>query len=106
MKILLILITIASIDFSSQTFAWGFKDDFQNDLCHVQNIDAASKQCKNGDVFLFRPQSWGNEQAPIVLSAIFCNYEHPIIYNVAGVSCIFTDARKKSWSSFGIGMDK
>ena len=104
MKTMYILLIIASIGLSSQTFAWGLKNDYQTELCLVQDGNAASKECKNGDVMLFLPPSFGNEQLPIGISAAFCDFEHPVVHNAGGVSCIFTDARKKNWNSLGIGV--
>jgi hypothetical protein len=105
MKIIYMILVTLSIGLSSQALAWGFRDDFQKNVCHVPDVATAAKKCKNGNVLLFRPQMWGNEQLPIVISAAFCNYESPIVHNASGVSCIFTDIRKDSWSSLGLGGD-
>ena len=105
MKFLILLLIAVSIGYNAQALAWGSKDDFQKNVCHVSDLEGAAKKCKNGNVLLFRPQMWGSEQLPIVISAAFCSYESPIVYNASGVSCIFTDLRKESWKSFGIGGD-
>jgi hypothetical protein len=95
-------IVLTALFISNQSIAIGFGGDFQGNVCHVKNGDEAAKNCENSDVILYQPSSFGNEQLPIIISAAFCDYEHPIVYNSSGVSCIFTDTRKNNWSAFGI----
>lgn len=81
--------------------AFGFGDDFQGRVCHVSDA-AGAKNCNNGDVLLYRPNIFGNEQLPLLIVAAFCDFGHPIVYNTGGVTCIFTDKRKSDWPAFGV----
>jgi hypothetical protein len=64
----------------------------QTKLC-VFSDDNGAKQCKSGETAFFSPQSWGNEQLPLNVAALYCDTNHQIIYNNAGVVCTFTDKR-------------
>ena len=98
----LIVFAVALICISGQVYALGFGGGFQSNICHVKDGDEAATKCESGDVILFQPSSFGNVQLPIIISSAFCDYEHPIVYNEGGVSCIFTDVRKNNWGDFGI----
>lgn len=69
----------------------------QDKLCAVQSGDDAKASCKEGQILLFRPARWGNEQLPITVSSVFCDFNHPIVWNNGGVSCVFTSRRLSAW---------
>ncbi len=60
--------------------------DFQNNL-----------YCKDGDIILFQPAQWGNEQLPLLAIYFLCNPNKPIHFNRAAVVCTY---QKKSESQF------
>jgi hypothetical protein len=64
----------------------------QSALC-VFSSDAQAKQCKPGELAYFSPDSWGNAQLPLNVIAAYCNTNHPIEFNHAGVVCTFTNKR-------------
>ncbi len=64
----------------------------QSKLCIFSN-DEDAKHCKPGELAMFRPDFWGNEQLPLNVAAIYCDFNHQVMYNVAGVICVFTDER-------------
>jgi hypothetical protein len=64
----------------------------QSKLCIFSDDDGA-KKCKNGETLFFSPQNWGNEQLPLNVAALYCDTNYQIMYNNAGVVCIFTDKR-------------
>lgn len=68
----------------------------QNEVCHVEEINEAVS-CKNDQVLMLTPSIYGNEQLPIYVAGLFCDFRHPIVASTAGVSCIFTDLRKEQW---------
>ncbi len=67
----------------------------QDSSCVFTQTDDAIKQCKNGQVAVFLPMQWGNDQLPVAAASSFCDYRFQIVQNNGGVSCIFTDARLK-----------
>lgn len=66
-------------------------------ICLVQNAQQAAKQCKNGQLMIFQPPTFGNEQFPVLITGLFCDFQSSISLTVGGVSCVFSDARKKDW---------
>jgi hypothetical protein len=64
----------------------------QSKLCVFSNNTQAAK-CKNGELAMFSPDSWGNDQLPLDVVASFCNTNHQVIYNKSGVVCEFTNKR-------------
>ena len=74
----------------------------QNKLCVAANGDEAKDKCKDGDVFMWQPSLFGNEQYPIMYIALMCDFRYQITYNNGGVSCIFTTKRSAQWQDFGI----
>ena len=64
----------------------------------VQNtMEELNKNAKNGDIVVFLPRNWGNEQLPIYFVNMFCNTNYQVIMNKAGVVCTYTDIRLKAW---------
>ena len=64
----------------------------QSKIC-VVNTDAEAKQCKDGEMILFKPGRWGNEQLPLNIAAAYCDFNHEVMFNNSGVICVFTDKR-------------
>lgn len=56
------------------------------------NNDEA-KKCKAGELAMFSPQVWGSEQLPLNVAAVYCDFNHEVMYTNAGVICVFTDKR-------------
>ncbi|MGB7651082.1 MAG: hypothetical protein WBL62_07815 [Gallionella sp.] len=67
----------------------------QDSACYFMDIDSAKTSCKNGQVAVFAPSRWGNEQLPIYAASNFCDFRFSIVQTNGGVSCVFTDARLK-----------
>ncbi len=85
----------------AQAFSFGGGD--ASAICLLHDATSASGKCHDGEVLLYQPRSFGNAQLPIIISAAFCDFGHPIVYNEGGVSCIFTEKRKGSWGKLGVG---
>ena len=52
----------------------------------VQNtMEELNKNAKNGDIIVFLPRSWGNEQLPLYFVKMFCNTNYQVIMSKAGV---------------------
>ncbi len=64
----------------------------QSKVCVFSNVAQAAK-CKNGELAFFSPDSWGNDQLPLLVVRLFCNTNHQIVYNDSGVICQFTNKR-------------
>lgn len=64
---------------------------YTNEVCvaDIKIMGGLEPNCKEGQVFSFRPQRWGNEQMPILVSTYFCDFNYPIVQNNGGVACIY-----------------
>jgi hypothetical protein len=67
----------------------------QDSSCYFMDVDHAKSSCKNGQIAVFVPSRWGNEQLPVVAASSFCDFRFSIVHTNGGVSCVFTDARLK-----------
>ena len=54
--------------------------------CLVTDIDAS--HCAPGDLLMYLPMRWGNDQLPIIFAARNCDLSNNIVYNNGGVTCI------------------
>lgn len=66
----------------------------QSSVCRFDSNDTA-KQCKERQLAFFQPDTFGNEQLPLVVAATYCDFDYPVIHNRAGVVCVFTSQRMK-----------
>ncbi len=64
----------------------------QRSVC-VYADDAGASKCAEGQLSLFSPARWGNDQLPLQVAAAYCNFDHQIIFNDGGVLCVFTGQR-------------
>lgn len=64
----------------------------QDSICVYADDDGARK-CKEGQLAWFQPRSWGNEQLPLLVVATYCDTNHQVVMNNAGVVCAFTSKR-------------
>lgn len=65
----------------------------QKEMCMFNEIDKAATRCKEGQLAVFLPAFFGNEQLPIFAASQFCDYRYQIVYNNGGVSCVYTGQR-------------
>lgn len=63
-------------------------------VCEFNELNQGWAKCKEGQVLAFLPSSWGNEQLPVIATALYCDFHHPIVHTNGGVSCVYTSARK------------
>ena len=63
----------------------------QQAICETSsvNMDDNAKFCKAGQKIVFLPQSFGNEQLPILFSAGNCDLRYSVSQSKGGVTCIF-----------------
>ena len=59
-----------------------------SELCAFADDDEAAI-CQPGQVALFVPNSWGNEQLPIIYAAKYCDFNFPIVHTNGAVTCVF-----------------
>ena len=64
----------------------------QSKMC-IYSTDEEAKQCKAGEMSWFKPSSWGNEQLPLNVAGVYCDFNYEVMYNNSGVICVFTDKR-------------
>jgi len=98
---------VVCVAFCGQANAFGFgNDDAATTICVIHDPASEAGKCHNGEVLLYQPRMFGNEQLPVIVSAALCDFDHTIVYNKGGVSCVFTDKRKASWVDLGVGSGK
>ena len=66
----------------------------QSGLC-TYNTDPQAERCKAGQMAWFRPDQGQqiSEQMALSVAAAYCDFDHQVMYNRAGVLCVFTDQR-------------
>lgn len=70
-----------------------FKGEVDQSVLCTYSSDAEARQCKEGELSWFKPTQWNNEQLPLSVAAAYCNFNHEVMYNNAGVICVFTEKR-------------
>ncbi|WP_027897066.1 hypothetical protein [Zestomonas thermotolerans] len=69
-------------------------EQVESSLC-IYNTDPQAERCKPGQMAWFRPD--GNqqitEQTALSVAAVYCDFNHQVMHNRAGVLCVFTDKR-------------
>lgn len=96
-KIIELLLFPLLLSMPLNSLAWGETKLKQNQTCLVSDTEKMIQQCKEGDILIFAPSIFGNEQLPITIAGLVCNFEYPIVTSVGGVSCVFSTARKADW---------
>ncbi|MFZ5500739.1 MAG: hypothetical protein ACOY58_02350 [Candidatus Micrarchaeota archaeon] len=66
----------------------------QKTICESTELMPAQGTCKDGDVFAFLPDVFGNEQLPVMAAAMSCDFRYPIVQTKGGVSCIYKAGRQ------------
>ncbi len=61
----------------------------QDNVCVVLSTSDAPKSCKDGEKVIFTPQSWGNEQLPILFAGFSCDLRYAVALTNGGVACIY-----------------
>jgi hypothetical protein len=59
------------------------------------NTDPQAERCKPGQMAWFRPDQGAliSEEMALSVAAAYCDFNHPVMHNRAGVLCVFTDQR-------------
>lgn len=61
-------------------------------LC-TYSTDAEAKLCKSGQMSWFKAGKAVNQSLPLSVAAAYCDFNYQVMYNEAGVICVFTDKR-------------
>ncbi len=64
----------------------------QTSVC-VYTDEQQAKLCREGQLAMFQPASFGNEQLPILAAATYCDFNYQIIHTNGAVLCVFTAKR-------------
>lgn len=67
----------------------------QSSVCIYSSFDEGVKKCKEGQLSYFMPERWGNEQYPLTIASLTCDFTHPVMHTNGGVICVFTKQRWK-----------
>lgn len=65
----------------------------QGRVCEVGDWRVASAGCKPGQKIVFLPQSWGNEQLPVLFAALNCDLRYQVVATRGAVTCIFAPVK-------------
>lgn len=55
--------------------------------CVVYDFDTSG--CKKGDVVLYMPSQWGNEQLPVEFAGKKCDMTKQVVWTNGGVTCVY-----------------
>ena len=60
-------------------------------ICRVNKWqeDVTAASCTVGQKVAFLPDSWGNEQLPILFAAVNCDLRYTVVLTNGGVTCIY-----------------
>ena len=63
----------------------------QQHLCEVSGWqhDIAKEYCKPGQKVVYLPESWGNDQLPILFAAVNCDLRYSVALTKGAVTCIY-----------------
>lgn len=63
----------------------------QNELCEVASfrVQDVARACKPGQKVVFLPESWGNEQLPVIFAAVNCDLRYQVALTKGAVTCIY-----------------
>ena len=63
----------------------------QSHVCEVHDwkVDASASACHAGQKVVFLPDSWGNEQLPLLFVAVNCDVRYSVALTVGGAVCIY-----------------
>ena len=63
----------------------------QSKVCEVTDWhhDVVKTACTPGQKVVFLPNSWGNEQLPVIFAAVNCDLRFNVAMTVGGVTCVF-----------------
>lgn len=66
----------------------------QSGLCTF-STDPQAERCTPGQMAWFRPEQGQliSEQMALSVAAAYCDFNHQVMHNRAGVLCVFTDQR-------------
>jgi len=63
-------------------------DIAQDSVCQVSSWRVA-ESCTPGQKIVFLPESWGNEQLPVMFAALNCDLRYQVVSSKGAVACIF-----------------
>lgn len=56
-------------------------------------------QCKRGQKVIFLPQTFGNEQLPVMFSVLNCDFRYSVVVTRGAVACIYEPINREDKSS-------
>ncbi|MDP3521290.1 MAG: hypothetical protein Q8S02_11780 [Hydrogenophaga sp.] len=64
----------------------------QANLCEVKGWqhDVVAQSCKPGQKVIYLPDSWGNEQLPVIFAAVNCDMRYSVTITKGAVACIYS----------------
>ena len=70
----------------------------QANLCEVKawQHDDVAAACKPGQKVVFLPESFGNQQLPVIFAAVNCDLRYAVALTTGAVTCIYGPITPKS----------
>ncbi|EPX58545.1 hypothetical protein D187_004017 [Cystobacter fuscus DSM 2262] len=63
-------------------------DIAQDVICETKNLRQVDN-CKPGQKIVFLPNSWGNQQLPVLFAGLNCDLRYQVVLTDGAVACIF-----------------
>ncbi len=89
-----ISLSLIALFFATVSVADGIHID-QSKMC-IFSTDEEAEDCKNGELAWAKIEEGHNPRLPLSIAAAYCDFNFELMYNDAGVICVFTDKRKIS----------
>jgi hypothetical protein len=70
-------------------------DITQDSACQVSSWRVA-EGCTPGQKIVFLPESWGNEQMPVMFAALNCDLRYQVVSSKGAVACIFRPVKPEA----------
>lgn len=73
----------------------------QESICEVKDwkLGVTTTQCKPGQKVIFLPNSWGNEQLPMLFVGVNCDLRYSVALTNGGVVCIYQPIKPEGSSA-------
>lgn len=56
-------------------------------ICEVNEMEQIAAKCKPGETLVFLPRRFGNEQYPLIATAVGCDLTRQVVQTNGGVVC-------------------
>jgi len=97
MKKLMLFAVFSSLILTSCLESVKNQGEDKSELCVLKDEYDDISRCEDGQIIYFHQIGGGTNALPLRLAALYCNFDHSIVYNSYGVVCKLD---KKRWEKF------